>query len=158
MSSLSAEPCDDSSFICTAFDVKDEGWDAFRKREEEFELRMVPYHTLTGTHAGQGLLCVGSTDEAYIQEWGQERFDRLYTQQGLATIWGWSRASGLLPCHAYLRHCILAAEKLGPDVATSFLDQTFLVDRCTTIRSYLDQHREVMTTLPPPTLRERYGG
>ena len=35
----------------------------------------------------------------------------------------------LLPCRAYLRFCVLAAAKLGPDVHSNFLDTTFLVGR-----------------------------
>jgi hypothetical protein len=38
------------------------------------------------------------------------------------------------------------------------LDQTFLVDRTTPLRRYLEYHPEVMSTLPPPELAERYGG
>ena len=33
MASLSAEACEGGAFICTAFDVDDEGMDAFRERE-----------------------------------------------------------------------------------------------------------------------------
>ena len=44
MASLSAEPCEGASFVMTAFEVDDNGtgMDAFREREEEFELSMVP--------------------------------------------------------------------------------------------------------------------
>jgi len=40
----------------------------------------------------------------------------------------------------------------------SFLDDTYLVDRKTTIREYLKRFPEVMATEPPESLRERYGG
>ena len=42
MASLSAEPCEGSSFIVTAFEVPDsgEGMEAFREREEEFALKV----------------------------------------------------------------------------------------------------------------------
>jgi len=161
MSSLSAEECDDASFACTVFEVVDEGlgMDAFREREEEFELRMVPYEGHDGTPAGVGLLCVASTDVAYVTAWGAERFQRLYTDRGMRTIWSWPRDSGLRPCGTYLRHCVLAAQKLGGEAKASFLDQTYLVDRKTTIRQYLAGAGDgVMATLPPTALAERYGG
>ena len=154
--SLSAEPSDGGGFVCSAFEVADVGIDAFREREEEFELRVVDFYEEDGTR-GRGLLCVRSTDEAYVAAWGRERYDRLYTSRG-HTIWSYAHDSQLLPCAAYLRHCALAAEKLGPRCHDSFLDETFLVDRATTIRKYLQAHPEVLTTLPPPSLQERYSG
>ena len=65
---------------------------------------------------------------------------------------------GVRPCAVYLRHCVLAAERMGAACYASFLDDTYLVDRSTTIRQYLAQHPEVMSTPPPPALAERYGG
>lgn len=119
---------------------------------------MVDYSELDGSAGGRALLCVASNDAAYVAQWGRERFEREYAARGLSTIWDWSQDSGLRPCAAYLRHCVLAAQRLGPIAEASFLDETFLVDRSTTIREYLAAHPQVMTTLPPPSLRERYGG
>ena len=53
---------------------------------------------------------------------------------------------------------MLAAEKLGVACLDSFLDETWLADRKTTVRQYLQEHPEVMATPPPPELAERYGG
>ena len=162
MASLSGEPMDDpgSSFVVTAFEVDDDGrgMDAFREREEEFDLVMVPFHSLDGEPEGMGMLCQASSDAAYVERWGQSRFDELYTERGLSTCWGWTHDSGLRPCATYLRHCALASERLGTVAHASFLDETFLCDRLTTIRAYLDSHPEVLTTLPPEPLRERYSG
>lgn len=33
----------------------------------------------------------------------------------------------VLPCRVYLRHCALAAQRLGPKVYDNFLDCTYLV-------------------------------
>lgn len=167
MASLSAEPCPGASFVCSVFEVEDEGMDRFREREEEFDLVHVVVSSLEPPASPppglpeapcSGLLCFRSTDEAYVAKWGQERFDRLYRSVGVQTIWGFAHDSGLRPCPVYLRHCVLAAEKLGPRCFDSFLDETFLVDRVTTLRSYLAANPEVMATPPPPELAERYGG
>lgn len=163
MASLSAEPVADCSYVATAFEVDDEGrgMDAFREREEEFDLRMVHYTALDGdtnSSIGLGMLCAASSDEQYVQQWGRNRFDDMYTRHGLDTIWGWAPDSGLRPCSVYLRHCALAAERLGPVAHASFLDETYLCDRTTTIREYLAQHPEVLSTEPPEALKERYGG
>jgi len=132
--------------------------EAFREREEEFDLAMVPYTALDGSPAGVGMLCKASTDAAYVERWGSSRFETLYHANGLETIWGWSLNSGLRPCGCYLRHCALAAEKLGPVAQASFLDETFLCDRTTTVRQYLAANPHVMTAEPPEALRERYSG
>ena len=119
---------------------------------------MVDFMSLDGQPAGKGMLCAASTDDAYIERWGRRRFAESYESLGMHTIWGWSRDAGLRPCATYARHCALAAEKLGPVAYASFLDETVLCDRVTTIREYLSRHPEVMTTLPPESLRERYSG
>lgn len=40
----------------------------------------------------------------------------------------------------------------------SFLKETFLADRTTTIEQHLLEYPEVMTTLPPPSVANRYTG
>mmetsp|Transcript_6150 Transcript_6150/g.12878 ORF Transcript_6150/g.12878 Transcript_6150/m.12878 type:complete len:317 (-) Transcript_6150:98-1048(-) len=163
-------------FICAVFEVPNDGMmedpdgsgrlvpsEAFLEREEEFDIEMVPYRELDddGTpraEGGEGILCLRSTDESYLRRWGQERFHEQYGKYGVNTVWGWERDSGLRPCAPYLRHCVLAAEKMGSVCLDSFLDETFLVDRRTTVREYLKKHPEIMERLPPPFLAERYGG
>jgi hypothetical protein len=106
----------------------------------------------------EGLMCTRSTDETYIAKWGYPQYrDKTYGYS-LPSIWGWDEDSGILPCAVYLRHCVLAAGKQGPDVLDSFLDGTFLADRKTTIREYLLANPRVMDTLPPAHLVGRYSG
>eukprot|EP00928_Gymnodinium_smaydae_P085887 TRINITY_DN69603_c0_g1_i1.p1 TRINITY_DN69603_c0_g1~~TRINITY_DN69603_c0_g1_i1.p1 ORF type:complete len:223 (+),score=31.76 TRINITY_DN69603_c0_g1_i1:50-718(+) len=160
MASLSAEACEGCSFVVSAFEVADEGngMEAFRYREGLFELHMVSYTSVDGSSSGEGMLCCRSTTDACISRWGEENFKKLYVPLGLDKIWEWSVDSGLRPCRVYLRHCVLAAEKLADVGHASFLDETFLCDRKTTVRSYLAAHPEVMLTAPPESLRERYSG
>lgn len=175
MSSLCAEYCPGASIICSVFEVDNEDGKflegderelvpsmAFREREEEFEIipnvAFLDLNSPSYSGTSSGILCTRSTDESYIQRWGEERFKTKYKKYGIDTIWGWENDSGLRPCGPYLRHCVLAATKLGKECLDSFLDDTVLVDRKTTVRDYLRQYPAVMHTLPPPDLRERYGG
>ena len=48
------------------------------------------------------------------------------------------------------RRSMLAADKLGPARRDSFLADTSLIDRTTTIRAYLAERPQVMATAPPP--------
>jgi hypothetical protein len=165
MSSLSAEYADGhSGFVCSVFeipntDMMEDGVpsQAFLEREEEFEIVTVPYVEEVGTMS-EGILCTVSTDEMYLKRWGEERFKKHYRQYGISTIWGYAINSGLRPCSIYLRHCVLASKSMGPECHESFVDDTFLVDRTTTLREYLKQNPQIMTAEPPPHLAVRYGG
>mmetsp|Transcript_4727 Transcript_4727/g.10404 ORF Transcript_4727/g.10404 Transcript_4727/m.10404 type:complete len:417 (-) Transcript_4727:113-1363(-) len=124
------------------------------------------------TSSKSGIICRRSTDEAYLSQWGKDHFQKQYLDYGVKTIWGWDENSGLRPCPVYLRHCVLASwnsdnvgcewssvdDENGGMCYNSFLDETFLVDRKTTVREYLKQFREIMTLEPPEELKERYGG
>ncbi len=120
----------------------------------------------------KGVICRRSTDDAYKSLWGEEHWERQYEQYGVNTIWNWSKDSGLRPCPVYLRHCVLASWNCGNEGGKkswssggkggicyeSFLDETLLVDRTTTVREYLKQYPDVMNTEPPEGLKDRYGG
>lgn len=162
ISSLSAEPADPScGFTVCVFEVDQSkmGMDDFVKREEEFNLVEVPFEEEMGD-LGRGLMCCASTDETYVEKWGQDAFDANYAAHGLPTIWGWEPTSGIRPCAVYLRHCVLAVSKAGVNqrARESFLDETYLADRETTVRMYLDQNPQVMETKPPESLMGRYSG
>jgi hypothetical protein len=79
----------------------------------------------------------------------------------------------------YLRHCLLAVEKLGQvrvvelvfaaglgadgvgvlqDVYEDFVTTTFLGDRKTTIKEYIEANPTIMLEQPPPHLADRYSG
>lgn len=141
---------------------------AFLEREEEFDIVEVPFGDFPendGTDDGvprfanTGTLCTRYTDEGFVERWGNDRFEENYGNYGIQTIWGWERDSGLRPCRVYLRHCYLAAQSMGQECFDSFLDETFLVDRTTTIRDYIGQHPGLIeNTIPPPGFEERYSG
>ena len=158
-SSLSAEPCADASFVACAFevDVDADAWARFEAREEEFDLADAPFAALDGGAGGEGVLCTRGSDAAFVERWGRETYERKYLAH-VPTIWDWSRDSGLRPCACYLRHCVLAVTKAGPAALDSFLDDTYLVDRETTLRTYLGANPHVMDTRPPESLIGRYSG
>jgi hypothetical protein len=182
MSSLSVEECIGESFICSVFEVPNDGLSdvatkngigsgwipsrAFLEREEEFDIVMVPYEELSEAtpvisdtaNPPMGVICQRSTDEAYISRWGWDHFHKQYKQYGIHTIWGWGADSGLKPCPVYMRHCVLASQNCGTICHDSFLDETYLVDRETTLREYLKMNPGLMDVEPPEELKHRYGG
>ena len=98
MSSLSVETCDGAACIVSVFevpaaDMMENGIPsrAFLEREAEFDIVKVPYYEFLtqdkdntqqqqAQEARQGIVCQRSTDEAYIQRWGQDHFDQNYLQ------------------------------------------------------------------------------
>lgn len=166
MSSLSTEFVDaHPGFICSIFEVLNDGMMgkngvpsfAFLEREEEFDIIEVPYEESDGK-IRKGILCAAGTDDIYLKRWGKDRFESNYKRYGVDKIWGWQKDSGLRPCAVYLRHCYLAAKSMGTKCLNSFLDETVLVDRKTTVRDYLRQNPQVLETEPPPSLVGRYSG
>ena len=55
-------------------------------------------------------------------------------------------------------YSVLAAKNLGNEAFENFLDHTYLGDRKTTIRQYLERHPKIMEEEPVDQLKERYGG
>jgi hypothetical protein len=82
-----------------------------------------------------------------------------YKSFGITSIWDWNTPdSGILPCSVYLRHIYLACSSAGEEMLNSFLDETYLADRVTTIRQYIEANPDVLTQEPPESLKERYNG
>jgi hypothetical protein len=84
----------------------------------------------------------------------EEEYHKRYGKWGIQKIW----RDDIFPCRVYLRHCVLATKKQGEAVYDNFLDHTFLGDRKTTIRKWLEMHPTIMSELPPEHLSDRYNG
>lgn len=54
--------------------------------------------------------------------------------------------------------CVLAARSMGAEAERSFLDDTFLADRVTTVRAWLEANPSIFDERPPPALEGRYSG
>jgi hypothetical protein len=159
LASLSAEPASsDISFVVAAFDVTldDAQRINFLQRELEYKIVTTPYYALLEDNAaGEGVICVASRDIDLAVDLEVPSS----IQKVAGGVWHWPRNSGLLPANVYLRHCLLATRKVGGVAYDSFLQDTYLADRTTTLAAYLEEHgEEVMASLPPSHLATRYGG
>mmetsp|Transcript_54316 Transcript_54316/g.115941 ORF Transcript_54316/g.115941 Transcript_54316/m.115941 type:complete len:254 (-) Transcript_54316:79-840(-) len=161
-SSLSVEPCEKASCVVAVMKLPGLDMAALQKREEEYDLVKTDFYNLDGEDeksAGSGLMCLPLKDDSdFIRRWGEERFQVAYGQYGIKCIWNEEEHRNILPCPVYLRHCVLAAKKAGEVAENSFLDDTFLVDRKTSIRQYLEARPDIMDLQPPDNLKERYNG
>lgn len=101
------------------------------------------------------VMCARWDDESYkARRCPPKEWSRRYGRHGVTRIW----RDDVFPCRAYLRHCVLAASKLGEPAAANFLDATLLADRQTTVREHLERDPGIMEELPPPELVGRYSG
>lgn len=171
LTTLSAEPSEDSSFVAAAFDVvmTDEQRVDFIKREPEYAITSTPFYRINcndndGSNKtsdepiGNGIICLASKDCDLRDD--MDHLHAISTQlQDKGGIWHWPQDSGLLPANIYLRHCLLAVQKAGGAAYESFLEDTYLVDRTTTLKEYLVENADmVMASRPPPHLAARFGG
>jgi hypothetical protein len=168
LGSLSVEPAADNvSFVAVAFDVTldDDQRRNFIEREKEYKIVSTPYYSIHDHDsnsnskndnyipAGDGVICIASKDAELINVNIPDSI------KGKGGIWHWPHDSGLLPANTYLRHCLLALQKVGGVAYESFLQDTYLADRKTSLAVYLKNHnQEVMESLPPQYLAERFGG
>lgn len=167
LASLSAEKSqtEESSFVVAAFDVTldDVQRENFIQREPEYDIVSTEYYDLNDDNGekshplGNGVICLRSKDEnlrdiEYLHSISQNLKEK-------GGIWHWSEDSGLLPATIYLRHCLLAVEKAGGAAYESFLEETYLADRKTTLKEYMNEYgEEVMSSRPPSHLAQRFGG
>ncbi|PON88228.1 Butirosin biosynthesis [Trema orientale] len=159
ISSLSVEPCEGESLIVTVFEISKSDIPAYLERELEFRFLAVLPETLDGKPFDNlAVLCARYSDEEFFRircNGSKDIYFQLYGRYGIDKIW----RDDILPCRAYLRHCVLAAKNLSDASYNNFLDHTFLGDRKTTIREYLATTGSgIMEEEPPESLKSRYGG
>ncbi|KAI3429602.1 hypothetical protein D9Q98_005688 [Chlorella vulgaris] len=152
VSSLSVEEHEGAEIVVSLFEVaaSPAAIAAFIEREHEFRFMAVEPLHLDGSSAGRrAVVCARWNDGEYKRrrcppaEW-----QRRYGEYGVDTIW----TDNVLPCRVYLRHCVLAAQRLGSEAHASFLDGSVLSDRTTTVRQHLAAEPGIMDELPPPSL------
>lgn len=156
---MSVEPCEGETLIVTVFEIRRSEVPSFIERENEFRFLAVVPESLEGTpFAAPAVICARYSDDEFFRircKGSTEIFFQRYGRYNINKIW----RDDILPCRVYLRHCVLAAKNLGETAYDNFLDHTFLGDRKTTIRQYLDSTGfGIMEEEPPEALKTRYGG
>jgi len=83
------------------------------------------------------LMCLCFTDEGYARRrWGAAAAAAPADTSGARRIWN----NDALPNAGYVEHCLAAAAKLSQEAVISFLDDSVLGDRKTTLRQYCAAH------------------
>ena len=168
VSSLCVEPLTDNDsdndkninpFIVSLFEMPHSELDRLFKREEEFHMIQTEIYNPQLECNVKGWLCCKGTDEMCFEKWSQEKFDKEWKIYGIDTIWNWVEKHGpIYPCRVYLRHCLLACKKQGQHVLDDFMKNTYLYDRKTTIKEYMEKNPDIWHEKPPKHLESRYNG
>ncbi len=146
----SATPLPGHVLHAAAFDLHREEVPSLLEREHEFEVVPVeiseagPHTTNTKT----ALLCVETTDEVYrtTKCSSESEYHRRVGQFYEGKIW----RDDIRPARAYLQLCLTAARDLGQGVYENLLDASFLADRKTTVREYLNSQPDVLSWVTSP--------
>lgn len=144
-----------NKLLVILFEIPTSSFQDFVKREQYYQFSLVQYFDFTTSLQGQikkAVLCCQSTDEIYRSTYfhddseyhvnvGQYFSGRLwYNIQDINT-------TIYKPSRRYLKLCLQAARLLGSDYLDNFLDNSFLMDGHTSIRSYLSSNEELEISL-----------
>jgi len=154
VASCAAFPAPDHELQVTLFEIDSRETPAFYERENLFRIVPVQAEPLDGSASCEALLCAAFSDAEYRERCGSEaEYQRRVGQYYDGLLW----RDDILPCRAYLQHCVAAATSLGPEQLAHFLDHSYLADGRTTIRQYYAAHPD-RAGQPGANVFERYRG
>jgi len=121
--------------MVTVFEIPKREYPAFVEREKSLRLIDVGVQSLDGKESWDAIMCAEYSDKEFrenIFKDEKEYFNEV-GQYYNGKIW----RDDILPCRAYLFHCIRSAKNISAEFYDNFLDHTYLADKTTTIREYM---------------------
>lgn len=125
--------------LVTLFEIPEEEYEAFVEREMDYHLKSVKYIELDTAAEGQGIACCAFKSNAEFMEYLQNQplqrqlYDERYQHKYRGEVW----RNDILPRNKYLAFCLEAARNIHEKYVDNILNQSYLADRETTIKSYL---------------------
>ena len=118
-----------------AFELDDTDYDTYVRHEFRYDLKPVSVQALEGGQHFDAIICYENVDQNIdVSRIGSASIWDLYDLYDTPSFWHRSH----LPAKIYLEHCVASARDLGADMLDNFLDASYLHDRMTSIRSYLE--------------------
>ena len=136
----------DHETLVTLFEIPQDEYESFVEREVEYCLKSVKYIEQDTGKEGQGIACCAfqSNDEFvdYLNSQPLQRqiYDGREADKDRGEIW----RDDILPRNKYLAFCLEAARNIHDKYVENILNQSYLGDRKTTIRSYLKEHHQTL--------------
>ena len=124
-----------SMIYALAFELDRADFETYRRHEFRYDLREIEVTPREGGKPFRATLCYESADHRVDTSLvGVEDIYALYAKYGVTSFW--NRPDD--PAKVYLEHCFAAARDLGLDYVGNFLDTSYIHDRKTTLRTYLE--------------------
>jgi len=118
-----------STLYALAFELDETDFTTYQRHEFRYDLREVQVVSRKTGEALSAIICYEGADQVGVPD-----ISALYAQYGVSAFWHTQH----LPAEVYLKHCLAAARELGEDWVNNFLDTTYIHDRETSLRSYLE--------------------
>jgi hypothetical protein len=124
-----------SMIYALAFQQDKKDLEAYRRYEFRYDQREISVLKRGSGDTLRATICYESADHLMDTSLaGVKDIYALYAQYNVESFW--NRPD--LPAETYLQHCLAAARELGPDFIGNFLDTSYIHDRETSLRSYLE--------------------
>lgn len=126
-----------TNMIISTFDIHEEDWSAFVKREFDYKLENIPFKNIDGT-VSKGIGCLGNINDEECEKFCRTDPERhkhwlQFKQLCAGPVW----RTDLLPDEDYLAHCLSYCKEHGEDVYNNFMRTTFIGDGTVSIADYL---------------------
>ena len=126
----------DSMIYALTFELGRTDFETYQRHEFRYKLREIDVFSRDTGKPLKAIICYEGADELIDTSLvGVADIYALYAQYEVRSFW--NRPD--LPAKTYLEHCLAAARELGSDYVGNFLDTSFLHDRETSVRSYLEE-------------------
>lgn len=124
-----------SMIYALAFELDKTDFETYLRHEFRYDLREIEVFSREMGKPLKAIICYEGADHLIDTSLvGVADIYALYAQYEVQSFW--NRPD--LPAKTYLEHCVAAARELGEDYAANFLDTSFIHDRETTLRTYLE--------------------
>lgn len=124
-----------SCLLALAFDLNETDYGQYERHEFRYCFKTAPVRSLDDDARFDAILCYENVDHQIDPRLvGRTSLLDLYEDYDVTALWHTMHK----PAQHYIEHCLAAAYELGSDFFGNFLDQSFLHDRQTTIRSFIE--------------------
>ena len=125
----------DSLIYALAFELDEADFETYRRHEFRYDLRDIEVILCEGGKSFEAVICYEGADHLIDTSLvGVSDIYALYGEYEVSSFWHAQH----LPAEVYLKHCLAAARELGADWVSNFLDTSYIHDRETTLRAYLE--------------------
>jgi len=128
-----------SQVMGVSYDIPENDWPNLRARELDYDCRQIDIFDLDGNPQGKALTFFGyPNDEKFLGMMSEG--DQIYLTSRRKGYKDAIYRQGIYPAESYIDKCMNAFSHVDTRMMQNFLDNSFLADRTTTLRSYLKEN------------------